>query len=207
MKTIAFLIGNGESRKDIDLNKLKGKGTIIGCNALYRDFTPDVLVAIDPPMIQEIINTGYSINHYFIIPLKRSRIYEKEKKVYGLLMDRCTTSGGMAIEYAGKVKIDTAYLLGYDCGGTNMYLETVNYPKLGDSHKQQYGRAVNLFETSFKQFPLTTYINVIKDKRDGIASFARLSRSYKNYKTIDINEFSENISEFSNQKAVYYHEI
>ena len=35
---IAFIIGNGVSRKPIDLHQLKGKGTIFGCNALYRDF-------------------------------------------------------------------------------------------------------------------------------------------------------------------------
>ena len=42
-----FCVCNGESRKGYDLNKLKGKGIIYGCNGLYRDFTPDVLVAVD----------------------------------------------------------------------------------------------------------------------------------------------------------------
>ena len=50
----AFIIGNGESRKDFDLNLLKGNGTIFGCNALYRDFMPHYLVAIDPRMKDEI---------------------------------------------------------------------------------------------------------------------------------------------------------
>ena len=50
----AFIIGNGTSRKSFDLESLRGKGTIFGCNALYRDFTPDYLVAIDDGIISEI---------------------------------------------------------------------------------------------------------------------------------------------------------
>ena len=50
----AFIIGNGKSRIGFDLNQLRGKGTIYGCNALYRDFMPDVLVATDDRMREEI---------------------------------------------------------------------------------------------------------------------------------------------------------
>ena len=50
----AFIIGNGKSRIGFDLNQLRGKGTIYGCNALYRDFMPDVLIATDDRMREEI---------------------------------------------------------------------------------------------------------------------------------------------------------
>lgn len=50
----AFIIGNGKSRQGFDLNQLRGKGKIYGCNALYRDFLPDVLVATDDKMREEI---------------------------------------------------------------------------------------------------------------------------------------------------------
>jgi hypothetical protein len=46
---VAFLIGNGLSRKGFDLESLRGQGHIIGCNWLYRDFTPDTLTMIDTP--------------------------------------------------------------------------------------------------------------------------------------------------------------
>jgi hypothetical protein len=61
--TKVFCIGNGESRKDFDLNKLKPYGKIYGCNALYRSFTPDVLVAVDGGIIHEIYHSGYSFNN------------------------------------------------------------------------------------------------------------------------------------------------
>ena len=55
----AFCIGNGESRKGFDLEILRPHGKIYGCNALYRDFTPDVLVAVDHGICHEIYNSGY----------------------------------------------------------------------------------------------------------------------------------------------------
>ena len=53
-KKTAFIIGNGKSRLGFDLNKLRLYGTIYGCNALYREFHPDYLIAIDESMIDEI---------------------------------------------------------------------------------------------------------------------------------------------------------
>ena len=52
--TVAFVIGNGESRKDIDLYPLKNYGKLYACNAVYRHFQPDYLVAVDVKMILEI---------------------------------------------------------------------------------------------------------------------------------------------------------
>ena len=39
----AYCIGNGPSRKNFDLNRLKETGQTYGCNALYRDFMPDFI--------------------------------------------------------------------------------------------------------------------------------------------------------------------
>jgi hypothetical protein len=69
---ISFIIGNGKSRASFDLKQLKNYGTIYGCNALYRDYTPDFvvpdfLVAIDPWMIEEIQKSDFP-QYRFIIP-------------------------------------------------------------------------------------------------------------------------------------------
>jgi len=58
-----FSIGNGESRKGVDLEKLRSHGKIYGCNALYRDFVPDVLVAVDQGIMHEIYHSGYAHNN------------------------------------------------------------------------------------------------------------------------------------------------
>jgi hypothetical protein len=54
-----FCIGNGESRKDFNLDLLKPYGKIYGCNALYREYTPDVLVSVDHGIMHEIYQSGY----------------------------------------------------------------------------------------------------------------------------------------------------
>jgi len=53
-----FCIGNGESRKGFDLEKLRPHGKIYGCNALYRDFMPDVLTSVDHGIMHEIYHAG-----------------------------------------------------------------------------------------------------------------------------------------------------
>jgi len=57
--TKVFCIGNGESRKNFNLDQLKPHGKIYGCNALYREYTPDVLVSVDHGIMHEIYQSGY----------------------------------------------------------------------------------------------------------------------------------------------------
>ena len=53
-----FCIGNGESRKGFDLESLRPHGNIYGCNAIYRDFLPDVITAVDHGIMHEIYHAG-----------------------------------------------------------------------------------------------------------------------------------------------------
>jgi len=50
----SFIIGNGKSRDGYDLEQLRSHGKIYGCNALYRSFMPDYLIAIDEAITEEI---------------------------------------------------------------------------------------------------------------------------------------------------------
>ena len=61
----AFILGNGPDRPTHHkwLNNLEG--VTYGCNALYRDWEPDFLVANDWAMMVEIINSTYSGNCQF----------------------------------------------------------------------------------------------------------------------------------------------
>jgi hypothetical protein len=40
-----YAIGNGLSREGVDLGSLDG--LVVGCNGLYKDFSPDILVSLD----------------------------------------------------------------------------------------------------------------------------------------------------------------
>ena len=63
MNDTVFVLGNGTSRKNIDPNSLPG--LVIGCNACYRDFKPDVICAMDAGIISDIIDSGFDGDCYF----------------------------------------------------------------------------------------------------------------------------------------------
>ena len=63
MSENVFVLGNGPSRANIDPSKLDG--TVIGCNACYRDFNPDVICAIDAWIISEITKSDFDGKCYF----------------------------------------------------------------------------------------------------------------------------------------------
>ena len=107
----AFIIGNGVSRSEFDLEELRGKGTIFGCNALYRDFTPDYLVAIDDKIIAEInhaIDTGECEvpQSNFIVP--------SWNECFEATTGRRSNAGMNAMLEAIKLGHDEIYCLGFD---------------------------------------------------------------------------------------------
>jgi len=53
-----LVIGNGESRKTINLDSLTT--TKIGCNAIYRDNNVEHLVCVDKPMFKEVLDSNYN---------------------------------------------------------------------------------------------------------------------------------------------------
>lgn len=48
-----LVIGNGESRRSINLDLIKGSK--IGCNAIFRDYYTDHLICVDKPILKEAI--------------------------------------------------------------------------------------------------------------------------------------------------------
>ena len=63
---VAYIIGNGPSRAEFYLSELEG--ITFGCNAIYRDFTPDYLVSGDAGCIKEICASEYPAKNKCIFP-------------------------------------------------------------------------------------------------------------------------------------------
>jgi len=55
--TTVLVIGNGESRKDIDVAKYIRDYDTIGCNAIHRDAEVDNIVCCDRRMVEEAVNS------------------------------------------------------------------------------------------------------------------------------------------------------
>lgn len=132
-KKTAFIIGNGESRKPIKLDFLREKGIIYGCNALYRDFYPDVLVSLDKAMTKEILDSHYPGCHiYKSDNQSKLGLFLVDQDGNKVTLNKGWSSGATAAFLAAScVEFDNIYLIGFDVFKTqevnNIYKDTKNY--------------------------------------------------------------------------------
>ena len=160
---IAIIIGNGKSRKSIDLNTLVGQGTIYGCNALYREFDGwDYLVAIDERMQDEIKTTSKRLNGKAIFP--------PEAECYEETTGRRGNAGMVAMREAIRNDADTLYCLGFDfiLAGADSVLNVYGGSKNYEAHTQEglmeagYHR-IKYLEWFAAQYPNVNFVFVIPD--------------------------------------------
>jgi hypothetical protein len=127
--TVAFVLGNGVSRQEVSLPALQECGPVYGCNAIYREFTPNVLVATDRPIATAIQESGYSSRHRFYTrrPMANLGAHPVPKPYFGF------SSGPIATGLAALDGNTCIYLLGFDMGPTtantinNLYAGTEFY--------------------------------------------------------------------------------
>ena len=135
---IAFVLGNGTSRESIDLDELKKLGKIYACNAVYRTFQPDYLVAVDAKMILEINKTGYQ--HKNQVWTNPNKSYAGIKNLNFFNPSKGWSSGPTALWLASQHGYEKIYILGFDYRGlndgrsfNNIYANTRNYKKSTES--------------------------------------------------------------------------
>lgn len=186
MTPIAFIIGNGRSRLDIDLESLRGRGLIYGCNALYRDFEPDVLIATDSGIAKEIQNTGYAKRRRFHTrrPIEGSGAKTIEYN-YGW------SSGQVALSYAANAKHSYLYMIGFDLAGleghekfNNVYADTDHY-KTSKDKPTFYGNWLKQIHQTCIEFKNTRFIRIIP--QDGL--IPEEFKYLKNMQHMFTNEF------------------
>lgn len=158
----AFVIGNGISRSGIDLSVLQTHGPVYGCNALYRDFTPDVLVATDRPIAEQIQNSGYAQNNVFYTrePLENLGACCIPKHYWGF------SSGPAALGIAAENGHKYIYMLGFDMGPTkdnrfnNVYADTEFY-KTSQSVPTYTGNWVNQVTKVAKRHSQIQFVRLV----------------------------------------------
>ena len=119
MSSLAFVLGNGESRRGIDIDDLKQKGTVFACNGVFRTHRPDYLIAVDPKMMLEIAETDYVVNNKVYSNFNTQ--YTKHQK----LLDHVEwskpslgwSSGPTALRLACDRGFKEIYILGFDYQG------------------------------------------------------------------------------------------
>lgn len=144
VSTSTFVIGNGESRSPINLNKLRGYK--IGCNAIFRDYHVDSLVCVDKRLAKEATDNPDTIEskiyvrekwyHYFRKIQKNKNIHTVPELPYQghTRPDNPDHwgSGPYAVLLGSQSECKTIFLLGFDLYGkrgkvNNVYKNTPNY--------------------------------------------------------------------------------
>ena len=162
--TAAFVLGNGVSRQAVDLNILKKLGITYGCNAIYREFEPDILVSTDAPISERIQYDGYSQTHvhYTRKPLPELGSRRISQKYFGY------SSGPVAVAQAALDGSVAIYMIGFDMGPTrngrfnNIYADSEFYKK-SSANPTFTGNWVNQIKTIARDFPKTSFFRIVGD--------------------------------------------
>lgn len=192
---IGFAIGNGTSRQYFDLEKLRGHGLIVGCNWLYKDFEPDIIVALDHhprTVIADIKERSWKFMTW-----GRGRAHllldgEVAMSVINVNRTKGKNSGIVACSYLAKeVKVERLYMIGFDFFRI--------YP---DQRKQDvYSDRKCLFKNFNKAFnwlsedcPDTEFIRVGPTDPHDVAYYETMQ---EHFTFIDYPEFEERLAESS----------
>jgi len=115
------VIGNGISRRHVPLDKIKG--ITIGCNEIYRGFSPDYLMAVDEPILKEIHESNYSGTVvYRQNGLRSQGLLPKEHWHHPKYMNH-HSSGNAGLVLATTLATEPIDLLGFDCQLGRVYSE------------------------------------------------------------------------------------
>ena len=200
MSNVAFVLGNGESRKGIRIADLKQHGTVFACNAVYRNEEPDYLVAVDPKMILEISETEYPKTHE--VWSNYNHQYEKNENAKNHIKwfqpSLGWSSGPTALKLAADKKFKTIYILGFDYQGhvkdaknkrfgfNNVFKDTRNYKKSTDE-ATYHGNWLRQTGIVIQKNPKNQYIRVVQDDRMGFQ--AEEFRRFHNYSEMIVSDF------------------
>lgn len=182
----AFVLGNGVSRQTIDLIKLRQHGPIYGCNALYREYTPDVLVATDRPIATAIQESGYSARNRFYTrrPIANLGALSIPTNYYG------NSSGPVACAIAAQDGHQEIYLIGFDLGPAadqtfnNVYAGTEFY-KASGSRPTYTGNWVRQLIKISQNFATTKFYRVHGATTADVPEFSKIF----NFKQIQLESF------------------
>lgn len=185
-----FVLGNGTSRRDIDLVKLKQYGKIYACNAIYREFDPDYLIAVDAKMVLEIDRKSYQKQNPNVWT-NPNKAYRKLEGFNYFRPSKGWSSGPTALWLASQHGYKTIYILGFDYTGlnegklvNNMYAGTPNYKKINDT-ATYYGNWLRQTKTVIQENTKINYVRVIAPDNFQPGEL----NSFSNFNTITIDSF------------------
>ena len=187
---VAFVLGNGVSRQDVDLNNLKHFGPIYGCNALYRDFTPTALISTDRPISERIQDSGYAKTNRFYTrrPVPGSGALPVPQKYFGY------SSGPIAASVAAIDGARVIYLIGFDMGPVNNHFNNVyantEFYKKSSAVPTFTGNWVNQLKTIMRDYSGILFVRIMGHTTAAVAELDQIT----NLQTMTMSEFLNRIN-------------
>jgi len=189
----AYCIGNGPSRKNFDLSKLKASGQTYGCNALYRDFIPDYLVSVDAKMSAEISKEKVYEKCWCYAP---SLEVNRHKGLTLIPNNPHLISGNQAIWIATVHGHKNIYMLGFDFREygkdklNNIYQGTECYgERNGDAIFVEW---LGQFRRIIKQRPYCKF-TIVTDQSDEFLSNLQTGTDLGNTNVMDYKTFESTV--------------
>ncbi len=188
--TVAIVLGNGRSRLAVDPAKLKDHAPVYACNGIYREFTPDVLIATDLPIATAIQESGYALKHRFYTRKPQEGLgAQRLHNAY-----RGFSSGPNAVGQACLDGFTRIFMLGFDLGTTNgqfnnIYADTPFYKKSSDPPTFG-GNWTKQIAQLCKEYSTREFIRVMGPESAHIPMLLEIP----NLKIMEISEFMDRIN-------------
>ena len=192
----AYCIGNGPSRKNFDLDRLKASGQTYGCNALYRDFIPDFIFSVDTKMSTQMVEDEVGVKTVHYAPALEVNRKQSKGMINLIPNNPYWISGNAAFWTAGVHGHKNIYLIGYDFREygkgelNNIYQDTACY---GERNEDK------IFDGWLKQFrdmlKMRPYVNytVVHDNPPEYMNNLQTGTDLGNSKVISYKEFEDNV--------------
>lgn len=207
LSTCAVVIGNGNSIHDFDLTTILPYREITawgevgpwihkrqrrnfftyGCNAIYRNFKPDFVIATGNDFIKEIAESDYCTGNFVYANSKHLESYPH--KFNFIPQNPEFNAGAIAAYLAAFDGHKKVFMLGFDgvdnsTDNYNAFADTPNYPAKNDPISEEYwNRSLNAVMKTYND---TEFIRVCPS-----ASFRQIDswRYHANYRQIDFRRF------------------
>ena len=193
----AYCIGNGPSRKNFDLDRLKASGQTYGCNALYRDFIPDFIFSVDTKMSTQMVEDEVGVKTVHYAPALEVNRKQSKGMINLIPNNPYWISGNAAFWTAGVHGHKNIYLIGYDFREygkgelNNIYQGTACY---GERNEDK------IFDGWLKQFrdmlKMRPYVNytVVHDSPPEYMNHFQTGTDLGNSKVITYAEFEKELA-------------
>ena len=163
----AIVIGNGESRTSIDLEKISS--FVIGCNAIVRDLSVDQVVCVDKKILKEVATAATNTTVIFTSQRLQSYVKRTTRLLPSLPYAGTTRpddpthwgSGPYAV-LLGALQFFQVELIGFDLYSNNKFINNVykgsnNYDV--DTHRAVDPRYwIHQISRVFECFPQTEFV-------------------------------------------------